>query len=116
MNIIIKTRNIELIESLEKFINEKINKLEKFLGTDTQEIFVEIEKENRHHRKGDVFSCQIFISIPGRKLAAKAHGEDLLRSVIDAKDQMEIEIKKHKEKKIDANRRQAKKEGSQESF
>ena len=116
MNIIIKTKNIELTESLEKFVNEKVGKLEKFLHVDSQDVFVEIEKETNHHRKGDVFCAEIIIQMPGTKLTARSHGEDLMKAVMDAKDEMEIEIKKHKTKTIEAPRRKIRKENEKENF
>jgi ribosomal subunit interface protein len=57
MEIVIKTKNVELTESLEKFIKNKIGKLDKFFHSDT-EIFIEIEKEAKHHRKGEVFFAE----------------------------------------------------------
>lgn len=113
MQIIIKTKNFELTSALEKFIKEKIGKLEKFaktLGKDSMEIFVEVEKETNHHRKGDLFIANLQVQLPGKMLMAKAHGEDLNKSIISAKDEMEIEIKKYKLKKIELPRRKAKKE------
>ncbi|MSU54456.1 MAG: ribosome-associated translation inhibitor RaiA [Candidatus Staskawiczbacteria bacterium] len=110
MNIIIKAKNFELTEYLEKFTNDKVGKLEKFLAGKVQEICIEIEKETNHHKKGDLFIASIQIDLPGKSLMAKAHGEDLLAAIIDAKDEMEIEIKKYKTKTIETPRRKIRKE------
>ncbi len=112
MNIIIKTKNIVLTESLEKFINEKIGKLEKFaktLSKSSFDVFVEIQKESQHHKKGDVFVAEVIIDLPGKKMMAKAHGEDLMKAIIESKDEMEREIKKHKTRIIEFPRRRIKK-------
>ncbi|OGZ65365.1 MAG: ribosomal subunit interface protein [Candidatus Staskawiczbacteria bacterium RIFCSPHIGHO2_02_FULL_43_16] len=119
MKIIIKTKNFELTGFLERFINDKIGKLEKFaktLGKDSMEIFVEVEKETNHHRKGDLFIAHLQIQLPGKNLMAKAHGEDLQKAIIDAKDELEIEIKKHKLKVIELPRRKIRKEMGKEIF
>ncbi len=119
MQIIIKTKNFELTQLLERFVNEKVGKLEKFaktLGKDSMEIFVELEKETNHHKKGDLFAAHLQIQLPGKNLMAKAHGEDLMKAVIDAKDEMEIEIKKHKLKTIEGPRRKMRKEMEKEVF
>jgi len=119
MQIIIKTRNLDLTESLEKFIQTKIGKLEKFakaLAKGTMDIFVEVEKETKHHRKGDVFMAEALIHLPGKSLVAKSHGEDLFKAIIDVKDEMEIEIKKHKLKTIELPRRKIRKEINQETL
>jgi|SRR3989344_3482526 len=119
MQIIIKTKNFELTDSLERFINGKIGKLEKFaktLGKDSMEMFVEIEKETNHHRKGDLFIANVQIRLPGKMLMARSHGEDLMRAVIDAKDELEIEIKKHKLKTVELPRRKIRKANENEIF
>ncbi len=108
MNIIIKTKNIELTDSLEMFIRAKIGKLEKFLP-DGGEIFIEIERETSHHKKGEVFSAEAMIELPGKKLIAQAKGEDLGKAVTEIKEELEIEIKKYRLKKIEIPRREAKK-------
>ena len=109
MNIIIKTKNIRLTESLEKYINDKIGKLARFMHSENTEVFVEVKKETIHHKKGDMFSAQLVLSMDGKKLVVKAHGEDLLKVIIKSKDEMEIEIKKHKTRNIEESRRKIRK-------
>ena len=53
MNIEIKTKNLTLTEALKKFTEEKIGSLKKFAKM--SEILVFLEKETRHHRKGEIF-------------------------------------------------------------
>lgn len=114
MNIIIKTKNVELTESLGSFINTKVSKLEKFFHQSSPECFIEIERETRHHKKGDVFFAQALISVPGKKLVATAHGDDLQKAIIKVCEELEVEIKKYKFKKIELPRREAKKSRNQD--
>ena len=112
MKIIIKTKNLELTEYLEALINKKmvsLEKLAKALKESEVEVFVEIEKETKHHRKGDVFAAEAMIELLGKNLVAKAHGEDLLKAITEVKDELEREIKKYKTKKIELPRRQQRK-------
>lgn len=109
MNILIKTKNLALTEALEVFINEKVGKLEKFLPEKTEEILVELQKESLHHRKGDVFLVEIMLELFGKKLMASAKGSDANQIIIEAKDEMEILIKKNKTKKIQEPRRKIQK-------
>lgn len=121
MNIIIKTKNLELTESLNMFINKKIGSLQKFLaafenhalpvadGRMLFETFVEVEKETRHHRKGDIFKAEAKIYLPGKSLFAKAHGEDLIKIINEVRDELESEIRRHKTKIIESPRRKSKK-------
>lgn len=109
MKIIIKTKNLELTDFLDQYINKKIGTLEKFLKNFKDlnnnifipEIFVEIEKETRHHRKGDLFVAKTQIILPNKSLIAKAKGDDLLLAIVKVKDELQEEIKKYKSKKID---------------
>ena len=105
MNIIIKTKNIELTDSLESIINKKLEGLNKFFKKQDEKVFVEIEKETKHHRKGDVFSAEVMVG----NYVAKAHGEDLVRALVQAREQLEREIRKHKSKTVELPRRKYRK-------
>lgn len=113
MNIIIKTKNLEITDLLEDFINKKMGALKKFLdflNSDSLELFVEVEKETSHHRKGDIFMAEANIHLPGKTLMAKAHGEDLMKLVGEVKDELEREIRKYKTKRIEAPMRKYQKQ------
>ena len=106
---------------LENFINKKIGGLKKFLGVfqkhgapvtngrDLFDIFVEVERETKHHKKGDIFKSEAKIYLPGRNLFAKTHGEDLMKIINELSKELEREIRKYKTKVIEFPRRQAKK-------
>lgn len=103
MKIIIRTKNLELTASLKSFVEEKIGSLKKFV--DMAEVFFEIEKESKHHNKGEVFRSEAIILLPGKKLIAQSAGDDLLLTVVEIKDKLQQEIKKYKEKSITSKRR-----------
>lgn len=103
MNIEIKTKNLTLTEALKKFTEEKIGSLKKFAKM--SEILVFLEKETRHHRKGEIFKTKAEIIFPGKKIMAEGEGDDLLLTVVEVKDKLQQEIKKYKTKKIDTRRR-----------
>ncbi len=114
MRIIIKTKNIEPTEALNNFIEEKFYVLKKFInilkreneiGKTLAEVFVELEKETKHHRKGQIFGAKVEVILPGRKLMAQAVGEDLNRTVVKAREELKREINKYKEKMISLGRR-----------
>ncbi|MEK7124413.1 MAG: ribosome-associated translation inhibitor RaiA [Patescibacteria group bacterium] len=117
MNIIIKTKNIELTPSLEAFINKKIGGLKKFIKAfdshalpvpgerDLFETFVEVEKESTHHKKGQFFAAEARIYLPGRSLFAKAKSDDLMKAIIEARNELEREIRKYKTKLVELPRR-----------
>lgn len=117
MKLTIKTKNIELTDELLRFAEEKFYMLRKFISILKKEeekktladVLVELEKETRHHRKGDIFVAKCSIRLPGKSLMSKDKSEDILKSIIKAKDEMEREIKKYKFKKTDIRRREQRK-------
>ncbi len=128
MNIIIKTKNLELTEQLENFINKKIGALKKFFsafenhklpiakGRDLFETFVEVEKVSQHHKKGDVFQAEIRLYLPGKSLFAKAHGSDVIKIINEVRDELEGEIRKYKSKVIELPIRKSKKFAQSNNF
>ena len=115
MNLIIKTKNLELTDWLKKVVYNKIGGLKKFLkkfkkGQDVLfDTFVEVEKESKHHKKGDIFVTEVKIVLPHRDLVARAHGEDLVKTITDVKKELEMEIQKYKFKEIELPRRKYRK-------
>ncbi|MDP3883140.1 MAG: HPF/RaiA family ribosome-associated protein [Candidatus Staskawiczbacteria bacterium] len=117
MRIDIKTKNLELTEALRNFTEKKFLTLKKFInvlkkedeiGKTLAEVLVELEKETKHHRKGDVYVVKCQIHLPGRNLIAKAKLDDLLKAVVATRDEMKMEIEKYKFKIADKNRRKRK--------
>src|ERR1035437_2920983 len=117
MKIIINTKNLEHSEALSDFIEKKFETLKKFIdvlkypdeGKTLAEVFVEVEKDTNHHRKGDIFIVKAKIALPGRIIIAEANEEELFASVLKAQDELKMEIEKYKLQKIDNARREARK-------
>lgn len=110
MKVILKSKNLELSKSLQSLIEKKFSSLKKLITVGSQEepdfkkdlieIFVEVERETKHHRKGNVFSVSSQMNVPGKKsLFAKAKGDDIATLVVKAKDSLKREIEKYKFKK-----------------
>jgi len=119
MRIIIKTKNLELTQALESYITEKIESVKKFVnilkedlperGKTLAEVFVEVEKETKHHLHGDVFSAEALVRLPGKKFIARAKSDDLYKAIVAVKEELKSEVEKYKFKKIDRTRREQKK-------
>lgn len=114
MKIITKTKNLELTESLETFVEKKVGGLRKFakilqdengFGKNFAELFIEIEKETRHHRKGPYFKAEARLHLPGKTIIAISEKEDLGQAIVDLKDELQQEIKKYKSKTTELKRR-----------
>ncbi|MGA2417784.1 MAG: ribosome-associated translation inhibitor RaiA [Candidatus Staskawiczbacteria bacterium] len=118
MKIIIKAKNLELTGEMQNFIEKKFFGLKKFIdilkredeiGKTLAEVFIEVEKETEHHRKGDIFRVKSRVYLPGREIVSWARTDDLQKAIVKAKDELKLEIEKYKVKKIDKNRRIQKK-------
>jgi ribosome-associated translation inhibitor RaiA len=114
MKIITKVKNIEPSVALNNFIEKKFLGLKKFIdvlkredeiGKTLAEVFVEVGKETKHHRKGEIYIIKSRVYLPGREIISQVNSDDLQKAVVKAKDELKLEIEKYKVKKIDKNRR-----------
>ena len=108
MKIILKTKDLELTDFIKDTIYEKIGRLDRFINflkAEDLEIFVEIEKETKHHKKGDIFGAEAILTLPGKKLVARAKGDDVTQIIGEVKDELEKEIRTYKTKTVDLPRR-----------
>jgi putative sigma-54 modulation protein len=93
MKITIKGTNIELTPELREYIMEKFGALERYFqdsDPDTVVADVEIGKPSQHHRKGDVYLCEINVRVGGTLLRA----EELRSSIHEAVDLVRDEIER----------------------
>ena len=122
MKIVIKTKNIKLNPALRKYIQEKINSLEKFSkifqeaeyfdsffgkGKPKVEAWVEVRKETLHDQKGPYFRAECQIRLPGRSLRAEAFSKNLRQAITKIKNELQREVKQYKEKSTSKNLRKA---------
>jgi len=100
MNVKIKGTNVELTSYLSKLVEQKIKSIEKLLPENPDLIIeVELEKTTKHHQKGDLFRAEVQVEVPGGKmLRAVSIKEDFRSALTDVKDELQIQIKKHKDK------------------
>jgi len=112
MKVIITTKNLEKTPDLNDLVTKKFESLKKYInilkredeiGKTLAEVFVDIEKENRHHKKGKIYSIKTKILLPGRLLVARARENNLFKAITGAKKELKSEIKKYKFKIIDKN-------------
>ena len=118
MKIIITTKNLELTGALKNFVEEKFSGLQKFIDILKREdemrktfaeVFIDIEKETKHHKKGKIFLVKTQVTLPGRMLTAWAREDDLFKAVVSAKKELKSEIEKYKFRISDRNRREQRK-------
>ncbi|MFH1781668.1 MAG: ribosome-associated translation inhibitor RaiA [Patescibacteria group bacterium] len=96
MKIVQSSRNLEMTQAIEQYIDEKFGSLEKYFKN-IIECRVEIDK-NTHHRKGNVFTVTVNIDIPNNLIRVEKVGEDLYAVIDLVKDDAERQLRRTKEK------------------
>lgn len=104
MKIDITFKNIASDEPLKEFVYEKIGSLEKFTGEGSVEARVEIGLPSTHHRSGRIYYAEVNLKMGGELLRATCQHEDMRNAIVDAKNELQGEIKKFKDKKRDLSR------------
>lgn len=97
MKINLKATNCELTAAIRDFTQQKIGGVDKYFNN-IQQADVEIGKTSAKHRKGDVFFCEINLSVPGKLLRFRKETNDLQKAINEVKRGIQQEIKKYKEK------------------
>jgi len=120
MKIVIRTKDVKLNQSLRQWIEKKLIPLEKFAsvfreekyfdsffgkGKPRAEMWVEVEKTTRHHRKGPFYRAEAQLRFPGKSLRTEAKDKHLKTAITIIKDELQRQIKKYKgERKAEAKR------------
>jgi len=98
----VKTKDLELTEAVESYIDKKLESLGKFLKDANQELIsadIEIGRTTRHHQSGDIFRAEINLMLDGKLFRAESEKDDLYAALDEVRDDLEEEIKKFKDKK-----------------
>ena len=115
MNIIIKTKNIEMTPALREFVEEKIGSLEKYFDllqeaddpglVSATDAIVEVGKTTLHHRKGDICRAEVLLTFDRNKLRAAKSADDLEKAIVEVRDDLQRQITDIKERLLDKNRK-----------
>ncbi len=100
MKIHLKAVNIDLTEPLKIYIEEKLGALEKFVSRwdleGAVEIWVEVSRTTRHHKKGDVFKAEADLRLPGKVLRAEDEDFDVRVAVDRVRDKLQREVERYR--------------------
>ena len=96
---------MELDEPLKVFVQDRIGGLDKVIGNSNSTATVEIGLPSRHHRSGKIFYAEINLRMGDALLRASCQHEDMRNAIVDAKNELQVQIKKFKEKKKDSSRK-----------
>jgi putative sigma-54 modulation protein len=99
MNIRIKATKLELTDAIRDYFQNKIDSIEKYLGDiPVINCDVEIEKSVGGQNKGEIFRAEVNLEVPHKLLRVEKTEADLYKAIDLVKDNLEIVIKKYKEK------------------
>ncbi len=104
MQIIIHTKNIDLTPSIKTLVEDKVGSVEKFIkpkNAELAEARVEVGRPSKHHKSGMIYYAEINLKIGSRLLRAEARHMKLEYAVVEARKDLERQIKKGKQKRRD---------------
>lgn len=97
----IKATKTKLTPFLKKLVRDKLSDIGKLLrGTPKLIAEVEVGLTSGHHQKGDIYRAEIQIQVPGKIFRAVSKKEDFRSALTDAKNELEKQIRRHKDKKL----------------
>ena len=105
MKIDIKAANLEVTPALAEFIDEKIGSLDRFIrgaekggdgehGTYFVEAYVEVARDTKHHKHGEVFKAEVNLKIGGRVLRAERSEWDVRAAIDGVREELKIILEK----------------------
>lgn len=100
LNLRLKGTKIELTPELKAYVEEKMEKMERYLG-DVQVLHfdVELEKTTEHHHKGEIYRAEVNLDLPGELLRIERTEDDIMKAIDKVEDHLIEAIKKYKDKK-----------------
>ncbi len=101
-------KNLDLTPDIKAFIEGKVGSVSKFLKpaeNGLAEARVEVGKPSRHHKSGFVYYAEVNLKIGRQLFRAVAEHLDLRTAIDLARDEIERQIKEHKERSREARRK-----------
>ena len=96
MKVNLKSTKLELTPAIKLLVEEKFGGLEKYFNN-IQQIDVEVGKTTNGQQKGNVFFCEVNLSVPKKLLRHRKEESDLMKAIGEVKKGIQNEIKKYKE-------------------
>lgn len=93
MNIIINAAKFTADEKLERFINEKVNKLDRMIDNAVRcEVTLKVDKPESHDNK----IVELRLCVPGNDLFLSKQADSFEGAISDCVDAMKVQIEKYK--------------------
>ena len=95
MNTIINTAKFKADEKLEKFVNDKVAKIERLVDNATKcEVTLKVDKPESDNNK----IAEINLALPGQNLFNSKQANSFEEAVSDCVDTLKVQIDKYKER------------------
>jgi len=95
----IKAKNIELTEAIRSYVEERVMTLEKLCEKYSPcDVRAEVRKDSNHHQKGEIYTAELNMTLPGGVLRAESTKEDLYAAIDEAKDDLKRQLVDRKER------------------
>ncbi len=105
MKVNIKATKIKLTPAIKDYVQEKMDMLEKNLGSvKVVNCDVEVGMTTVHHQKGEIFRTEVNLQVPGDLLRVEKVEKDLYKSIDNVKDHLTRSIRRYKQKRQDKKR------------
>ena len=104
MKIDIKATNLKLTDELRKYVQIKMDSLDKF-ATKNLGATVEIGIISNHHQKGEIYKAEVDLKLPGSNVHIEKQAKNLLKAIDKVKDHLRKILVEPKEKIIDKRKR-----------
>lgn len=101
MKINTRAKYLDLTPPINQYLEQKIGSLARFIKSfdkdGVAEIWLEISRTTKHHRRGKVFRAEADLRLPGKILRVESENCDIRVAIDQIKDKLQREIKKYKE-------------------
>ena len=105
----IKATGLYLTPSLKMYIGRKMEViarlLKRFDASGQPELWLEVARTTRHHRRGEVFRAEASLRLPGKILRVEHEDVDVRAAVDELQVKLRLEVGKYKTRKVDRVRR-----------
>lgn len=90
MKINIKATSIELTPAISNYVNKKISSISKYIDESNKDVVAQVEvgKNTRHHKSGNIFRAEVHITGSGLDLYAVSEVGDLYAAIDIVKDEI----------------------------
>jgi len=96
MKLNLKATNLELTEAIKNLVQEKLGGLDKYFNN-IQQADVEVGVTTTNQQKGEIYFCEVNLSVPKKLLRFRREFTDLTKAINEAKRGIQREISKYKE-------------------